>query len=179
MKKYLLILIVWLTSALGANAQGNLYFGGSIGGNFGLGSHDNTTISILPEIGYRFNQMFSVGTTVGYEYEKDDDYKSHAFVFSPYLRCVFVRTTWINVFIDGVARLRSTKVVDYDTYTTWRAGIRPGVSINLSPNVSFVATVGFLGYEHNSDSLHKLGFSDKSGFDLSTDNVSIGFCVGF
>ena len=178
MKKFLIILLLAIAPALGMS-QSRLYFGGSIGGNFGIGSGGHTTVSILPEIGYRITSGISLGVMTGYEFEKEDGIKSHAFVLSPYVRCMLERTDWINVFVDGTARLKSTKVVDYDTYTVWQAGIRPGFSVNLGSNVSFVATAGFLGYRHYSASLRALGFDNKSGFDISTDNINVGFCVGF
>ena len=75
MKKIVLSIIVALI-AITANAQ--VY----VGGTFGVGSDKvetegtevkNTTFKILPEVGYELNEDWSVGTVVGYEYNKSGD----------------------------------------------------------------------------------------------------------
>ena len=72
MKKIVLSVIVALI-AITANAQ--VY----VGGTFGVGSDKvetegtevrNTTFKILPEVGYELSEDWSVGTVVGYEYNK-------------------------------------------------------------------------------------------------------------
>lgn len=82
MKKIVLSVIVALI-AITANAQ--VY----VGGTFGVGSDKvetegtevkNTTFKILPEVGYELNEDWSVGTVVGYEYNKSGDVKTNTFV---------------------------------------------------------------------------------------------------
>lgn len=81
MKKIVLSIIVALI-AITANAQ--VY----VGGTFGVGSDKvetegtevkNTTFKILPEVGYELNEDWSVGTVVGYEYNKSGDVKTNTF----------------------------------------------------------------------------------------------------
>ena len=81
MKKIVLSVIVALI-AITANAQ--VY----VGGTFGVGSDKvetegtevkNTTFKILPEVGYELNEDWSVGTVVGYEYNKSGDVKTNTF----------------------------------------------------------------------------------------------------
>lgn len=175
MKKTILILMCCIC---GYVAQAQVYFGGNIG--FWRDSDDDvTTLSILPEVGFRFNPTWSIGTSIGYEYQKSDGYTANSFIFAPYARCVFVRTGFVNVFIDGVARIKSSRVDDYGTYSMWRAGVRPGISLSMGPNVSFVATIGFFGYEGNSGNFHRMGFTSSSGLRASVDNISVGICYGF
>ena len=78
MKKIVLSVIVALI-AITANAQ--VY----VGGTFGVGSDKvetegtevrNTTFKILPEVGYELSEDWSVGTVVGYEYNKSGDVKT-------------------------------------------------------------------------------------------------------
>ena len=83
---YCLLFIVALI-AITANAQ--VY----VGGTFGVGSDKvetegtevkNTTFKILPEVGYELNEDWSVGTVVGYEYNKSGDVKTNTFTIVPY-----------------------------------------------------------------------------------------------
>lgn len=177
MKKALVILTLGLSS-LTAMAGNDVYLGGNIG-FWRNASDDVTTVSIQPEIGYRLSSRWSMGTSLGYQYQKSDDYSAHSFVMTPYVRFVYFRSSAVSLFLDGLGSIKSTKVVDYNSYTAWRAGIRPGISINLAQRVSFVATIGFLGYEGNSDHLNHFGFTDKAGFSINADNISVGFCYGF
>lgn len=91
MKKIVLSVIVALI-AITANAQ--VY----VGGTFGVGSDKvetegtevkNTTFKILPEVGYELNEDWSVGTVVGYEYNKSKHSASCVF-FSPLFLPTFV-----------------------------------------------------------------------------------------
>lgn len=90
MKKIVLSIIVALI-AITANAQ--VY----VGGTFGVGSDKvetegtevkNTTFKILPEVGYELNEDWSVGTVVGYEYNKSGDVKTNTFTIAPYARYI-------------------------------------------------------------------------------------------
>lgn len=50
------------------------------GGGFGLGFGNNTTtIAISPTAIYDFNERFSLGTGIGYQYSKRGDVKSNVF----------------------------------------------------------------------------------------------------
>lgn len=42
----------------------------------------NTTFKILPEVGYELNEDWSVGTVVGYEYNKSGDVKTNTFTIA-------------------------------------------------------------------------------------------------
>ena len=94
MKKIVLSIIVALI-AITANAQ--VY----VGGTFGVGSDKvetegtevkNTTFKILPEVGYELNEDWSVGTVVGYEYNKSGDVKTNTFTIAPYARYFFLNS---------------------------------------------------------------------------------------
>mgnify|MGYP000117875558 FL=1 len=56
----------------------NVQFGGGIGASFGS---NITTVAISPTLVYNFNDSFSLGASIGYQYSKRNSYKSN--VFSP------------------------------------------------------------------------------------------------
>lgn len=102
MKKIVLSIIVALI-AITANAQ--VY----VGGTFGVGSDKvetegtevkNTTFKILPEIGYELNEDWSVGTVVGYEYNKSGDVKTNTFTIAPYARYFFLNSDVVRLFVN-------------------------------------------------------------------------------
>lgn len=99
MKKIVLSIIVALI-AITANAQ--VY----VGGTFGVGSDKvetegtevkNTTFKILPEVGYELNEDWSVGTVVGYEYNKSGDVKTNTFTIAPYARYFFLNSDVVRL----------------------------------------------------------------------------------
>ena len=103
MKKIVLSVIVALI-AITANAQ--VY----VGGTFGVGSDKvetegtevrNTTFKILPEVGYELSEDWSVGTVVGYEYNKSGDVKTNTFTIAPYARYFFLNSDVVRLFADG------------------------------------------------------------------------------
>lgn len=103
MKKIVLSVIVALI-AITANAQ--VY----VGGTFGVGSDKvetegtevrNTTFKILPEVGYELSEDWSVGTVVGYEYNKSGDVKTNTFTIVPYARYFFLSSNVVRLFADG------------------------------------------------------------------------------
>lgn len=73
----------------GKARKGTWEFGGSLGLSFG----DYTNINISPQIGYRFNQYFSLGGGVSYNYydDKDYDYSLNYLGFNMYMRIYPVR----------------------------------------------------------------------------------------
>lgn len=78
--KKLVTLAVLLISISGFSQENdfweNVRFGGGIGLGFGSNS---TTISVSPTAIYDFNEQFSLGAGVGYQYSKRGDFKSNVF----------------------------------------------------------------------------------------------------
>lgn len=100
MKKIVLSVIVALI-AITANAQ--VY----VGGTFGVGSDKvetegtevkNTTFKILPEVGYELNEDWSVGTVVGYEYNKSGDVMYLANLHTSFL-CNLIYPTFSRILL--------------------------------------------------------------------------------
>lgn len=70
-----------------------------LGGNLGMSFGDYTNINISPQIGYRFNQYFSLGGGVSYNYydDKDYDYKLNYMGMNIYTRFYPIRYIVLSV----------------------------------------------------------------------------------
>lgn len=181
MKKILMTLFV-AAMAMTVNAQ--VYMGGSVGiGSVKLGSNDaETTYKFVPEVGYNLNNEWAIGLTFGYQKgactlgygNYGQDVSTELVQVSPYVRYTAVRTNLVNVFVDGGVGFGSFK----DQGTQFQLGLRPGVAVNLSKNLSFVAHVGFVGFE----SFNPKGDGESSntvGVDLDGNNVTFGLYFNF
>lgn len=173
MKKIVLSIIVALI-AITANAQ--VY----VGGTFGVGSDKvetegtevkNTTFKILPEVGYELNEDWSVGTVVGYEYNKSGDVKTNTFTIAPYARYFFLNSDVVRLFADGGFGFSTSKTKGNDALNSWNIGIKPGIAIKLSDHfvwlpsmVSWIFQKENHGYE-----------SENVGIDFDTDELNFGF----
>lgn len=168
--------------AVCANAQ--VYLGGNVGiANVDNGGKDDdvTVYSLLPEIGYKFNDNWAAGVMFGWSkgslsYEGGELYSSgitHTFEFNPYARYTFLHSKLINVFCDGG--------FGYKHYNgagdQWSIGLKPGVELKLD-KFSLVAHVGFIGYQKkdNGDRRHD---SNVWGMDFDGNNISLGVYYNF
>jgi hypothetical protein len=186
MKKILLLAVVMFASL---NASAQFYVGGSVG--FGsvkpIGGSDSEFIfKILPEIGYNLNDQWAVGATLGYQKgvlalgsgaeNIDAQYtlsKTELFTIAPYARYTAIEWDMVKLFLDGGMAFGSYK--DAGTYIN--VGIRPGVAICLTDEVSFVAHLGFFGFENYSP---KGGGNSGSTFGVDfSNNCSFGVYFNF
>ena len=175
MKKILMTLVA-VAMATTMNAQ--WYVGGGVG--LATSSYDgnSTTIwSILPEVGYNINDKWAVGAGVGYIYQKSGDVKTNGFTIAPYARYTFVKWEKVNLFLDGTVGYKHENAAGVKT-NTFGIGVKPGIAVNLNSHLSFVAHVGFLGYENE-----KVKGDDKStntfGVNLNGNNLSFGVYYNF
>ncbi len=180
MKKILLLAAVMLSS-LTASAQ--VYVGGSFGfASVKAGSGDSEmTYKILPEIGYNLNEDWAVGVTLGYqkgactlgEAQFAQNVDTEAFSISPYARYTPLKWDQVSVFFDGGLGFISMK----DTGSYFTLGISPGVAISLTDEISFVAHLGFVGFETFSPDGDGKS-SNAFGVDLK-NNCSFGVYFNF
>ena len=157
-----------------------------VGGNVGIASVDNehdddvTVYSLLPEVGYKFNDNWAAGVMFGWSKGSLSQFNgslsyagtTHTFEVNPYARFTFVHSKLINVFCDGG--------FGYKHYNgagdQWSIGLKPGVELKLD-KFSLVAHVGFLGYE-KYDGEHG-GESSVWGMDFDSNNISLGVYYNF
>ena len=177
MKKILMTLAVAFV-AIAANAQ--VYVGGGVGiGSSKEGSHDAvTTYKVLPEIGYNVNKDVAIGTVIGWgkgaPTEIEQDNLRNYITVQPYVRYTFAHTKYVNAFVDG-----SLGYTHYHGKTNaWSAGLKPGIAVNLNKKVSFVAHVGFAGWQ----SVKVKGLPKDShawGANLDGNHITFGAYYNF
>lgn len=177
--KKIIVAIAALMLALSANAQ--MYVGGSVSMNSD-GDNEKTSFELLPEIGYRLNDKWTVGGVLGFTYCKDngENIKYSIFEIAPYARYSVLSMGPVNFFVDGgvgfsFAKAKST-LATVSEYSLFEIGFKPGLAIPVSDNLSFVGHVGFLGYRDN-DGLS----SQDNGFCLNVggNDVSFGIYYSF
>jgi len=108
MKKTLLI-ILSLAFCLALSAQeakkfdkNRLEYGGCFGLSFASSKNqDYTSVIIMPEVGYRFSNMFRAGASVGYIYRSWDDYSENYAGLGLYARFRPIRYISLNVEPQG------------------------------------------------------------------------------
>ena len=176
MKKIFMTLAAVCVAAT-MNAQG--YIGGGIG--LQSTSHDgntNTTIKLMPEVGYNLNDSWALGIALGYGEVKAGDDKDKVFTVNPYARYTFAKFDKVNLFVDGGIGYLNTK---YNTYknNTFEIGVKPGVAVNLNDKLSFVAHAGFLGWSTSKADYDGAKAFNTFGFDLDGSDLSFGFYYNF
>ena len=166
-----------------------------VGGSFSLlaestqklaGDKSETSFSILPEIGYNLNDEWAVGAVIGYTSNKfagvtayvngyGTNVSESAFTFNPYVRYTFANLGKVNLFVDGG--------VDFTTFsksdaTALGAGFKPGLSVALTDNLSFVSHIGFIGWEQLNPDGDDNNYSNF-GVSLSGANLTFGLYYNF
>ena len=170
MKKIILSALVAVAS-LTASAQ--VYLGGTVGfqSSKAFDGADNVSkFTILPEIGYMFNEKWGVDATTGYSSSATKFAKSNGvFILSPYARFVFAKTGIASFFLDGGF---GVGFMNNSRGNIWQVGIKPGVKLSASEKVDFVAQLGMLGYSWCSEKAGKGNL-----FGIGVDNTTIKFGV--
>lgn len=178
MKKFLFTLAAAVIT-LTASAQ--VYVGGEVG--FWRNWDDNhTTFTIKPEVGYTLSDNWAIGTTIGYAHNYKDGAKYNGFEVAPYARYTFVKFDAVSLFLDGGFGFQTYKVKvnghSSDSQNGWEVGIKPGVKVDLTEKLSFVAHVGFLGYRDSDDDVSAFG-EDGFGFSANGNNLTFGLYYNF
>ncbi len=180
MKKIMMTLAAVCVAAT-MNAQ--VYVGGGIG--FTTASNDgdkNTTIKLMPEIGYNLSEDVAVGIAFGYGQNEVKingvSTKNKAFEINPYVRYSFLKLDKVNVFVDGVVAYAhndnaGTKV------NSFGVGVKPGVAVNLNDKLSFVSHFGFLGYQNSKEDVDGAKATNTFGLDLDGSALSFGLYYNF
>ncbi len=165
--------------AITASAQ--TYIGGELGfwRNWKNGANQ-TTVSVNPEIGYNLDENLAIGTLLGYNYNYTQGVKVNAFKVAPYARYSFLKLDNVKLFVDGGFGFGSYKVKDGGSaQNSWEVGLKPGVMVNLTEKVSFVAHMGFLGYRTADDAIGEDVFGPNGlGFNFS-NSLTFGLLWNF
>ena len=184
MKKVFLSLVV-LASSLAASAQ--MYVGGEVG-LWRDYDANNTSFSIAPEVGYNLSDKLAIGLSIAYDYNYlGNDKKVNAIKVAPYARYTYAKFGNVNLFLDGGFGFKTYKVsVDGesgDAQNAWEVGLKPGLSVNLTSKLSFIAHVGFFGYRDSDDSVidsyRSEYLGNGIGFQLSGNDLNFGLLYNF
>lgn len=164
-------------AAMSMSAQ--VYVGGSIGvaSVADKANESQTVYKFVPEIGYNLNDDWAVGVELGYQkgacslgegvFGQDTD--TELFSIAPYARYTFVKSKLVNLFVDGGIGIGSYK----DLGTQFMLGFKPGVALNLTESLSFVAHVGYVGME--SFNWEQKGLDTITNVGVSLDNTNLTF----
>lgn len=186
MRKFLLSIVI---ACAAFSAQAQVYVGGELGFWRDYDANE-TSLKILPEVGYNLDEKWSVGTVIGYGYNYDNGFKTNAFVIAPYARYTFAKLGPVNLFLDGGFGFSTFKVKadggkSSDAQNAWEVGVKPGISVNLTEKLSFVSHIGFLGWRDADEvefggETYSGGFgSNGLGFDLSGNAITFGLYYNF
>jgi hypothetical protein len=179
--KKLFSLIAVAFVAMSVNAQ--VYVGGSLGINAwssqkNAGDRSETTFTILPEVGYNLNDEWAVGTVIGYVSDKwvgVNGISESAFTFNPYARYTYLKAGKVSLFVDGGVDFTTASKADWNELAI---GLKPGVAVSLSDNISFVSHLGFIGYDVYNPDGDDNNIS-KFGLNLDGNNLTFGLYFNF
>ena len=177
MKKIMLSLAMALVSVC-ASAQ--VYIGGTAGiSSNKIGDGDSkTAYTLMPEIGYEFNNKWEAGLEIGIKKgnvcELSAVPEATTFIVAPYVRYTAVETKLVDFFFEGTIGYGSVSKGGGDFY---EVGIKPGLAVKLSNHVDFITKVGFLGYRGYSPEHGES--SSTFGVDVDATNISFGAIYKF
>lgn len=180
----MILLAMLVIASVSASAQ--VYLGGSFGFNREF-DENKTEFTILPEIGYNFNDAWAIGGQLGYTHTYNDGVSVNLGIVNPYARWTYFRSSnnIVSLFLDGGVDLGfgAAKVKDGDTSDTaftYGIGIKPGISINPNEKFSIIAHLGGLGYYSGNDTAKDSGaVTPTFGLNFSTMNLNLGFVYNF
>ena len=161
MKKLFLVIAVVMT-AVCAQAQ-QMYLGGSI-----------SSFSIAPDFGYNLNERWAVGGELALAFNGKGDnglQRSTAFAIAPYARYSYYENKVIRLFLDMGLGFSTYKEKHHDSVNGFEIGLKPGLAIKLTEQLSLITKVGFAGYR---DDYYKNSGSDGFGVMVDGENISIG-----
>ena len=186
------ILMTIAAAFVAVTMSAHIYVGGSVAVNsFSsqklAGDRSETAFKFMPEVGYNLNEEWAVGCAFGYESDKFNMIKDplrdpegkfnseSAFSINPYARYTYLKAGKVNLFVDGGVEFTSASKADW---TRLAFGVKPGLAVNLTDQISFVSHLGFIGF----DQLNPDGDDNnttKVGVDLSGANLTFGLYFNF
>lgn len=183
MKKFILAAVAVLSS-LCASAQA--YVGGTLGLDRKFDSNQ-TEFSILPEVGYNFNDKWAAGITLGYQHKYNKGLSTNVGIIEPYARWTYYRSgnNLVNLFVDGGVGFgfgnSKAKGIDEHTKTVllWNIGFKPGIAFNVTDKFTVLAHIGSLGYNGVNHAAERAGYESSWGLNFSSLDLNIGFYYNF
>lgn len=157
----------------------------SIGVQIGY-SHGYAAFGSLTVTDFKAAMNTGISTTMDI-YE--DDYKLNSFTFAPYVRYTFARFGKVNLFFEGsvgYSNVKSDNTPGANGNATGNEtkmdaieiALRPGVSFQLSDNISLIAKLGSLGYMQAKEKESDMKIT-RFGLDMDTYNLLFGMNFHF
>lgn len=165
-----------LLAVMAISASAQLHVGGTLNA-WRDGTNHETRITIMPEVNYDLSEKAAIGTEIGWDHKHETGLTTNLFGIAPYLRCNFIKSGKVTLFVDGGFNLFAGKATykGADTSTTYGIGFKPGIAYSISEKCSLVAKFGFLGYQGANDAAKVAGYTDGWGFHFTGNNLALGF----
>ncbi|MDE6170318.1 MAG: porin family protein [Duncaniella sp.] len=175
--KKIISLAILAVMAFTASAQ--LHIGGTVNA-WRNGSEHETTLTIMPEVGYTISDNLIIGTEIGWNHFHKKGLNNNLFGIAPYARYTFLQSGIVGLFVEGGFDVFAGKTSfenggESDTATTFGIGFKPGASFKVSEKVTLVTKFGFLGYEGANDAAKAAGYVEGWGLRFTGNNIEIGF----
>lgn len=139
MKKIFMVAALMIATV---SASAQIWMGGDLG--FRSADGQDSRFNIMPTVGYQINDNWDVAIRVGYTKWGG----AGTFTIAPFARYTFAQLDAVSFFVDGG--------LDFDFFdggNDFWVGLRPGVKFAASDKISFVATLGNLGYQKSTKSI--------------------------
>ena len=172
MKKILLMAAI-AVSSIAANAQ--VWVGGAVSYNYDSQNDvADSYITIAPEVGYNLDESWALGIDLNFQFRTGDQVNRTIFGVTPFARYTFFRSGIASLFVDGGFNIGALKYENADSQTTWGVGVRPGLALAVTPKLSFVTKLGYLGYQNSDINDHK-----QFGLGVNGEGLSFGLYYNF
>lgn len=176
------ILLVCMLACIAIAVQAQVYVGGSFSWYHDDDSSSETIFRIAPEIGYNLSKEWAVGVELGYGHsrwkESGVKIKANSFAIAPYARYFFFKKGIVWLFADGGLGFSTFRVKNGGHTNGFEIGIKPGIALDITQNISFIARYGFLGYRDDYAIVGQ-STSSRSGIDFNINSLSIGMNFNF
>lgn len=165
MRKFLYV-IFFITFAINGNAQ--VYIGGEI--SFWDNNDDHeTTISVIPEVGYRVSKRFAAGAKAGYGYSKVKGVHTDSYIIEPYLRHIPYSKNGFEIYWDGTLELSFIDPSNARSGYCLGIGAKPGIGYIINGHFGITANLGFIGYRHCERNFKHPKYKPGLGFSFLND----------
>lgn len=153
-----------------------------LGGEMELWHNGDTKITTLlfsPEMGYALSEKWEIGAQFHFLHGDYQRKRFNAIGLSPYVRHNAIHWKRVEVFVEAGVSFLTGKVKGGTGESAIAIGLRPGLEVNLSKNISCIGKFGFLGYRHSDESLAGMLGEDGYGITINTERLSLGFHYKF
>lgn len=165
---------------IGYQLDDDISIGLSIGYSHGYAAFGSITVTDFKAL---MNTAISTSVDIN-----EDNYKLNSFTFAPYVRYNFAHLGKANLFFEGSVGYTNVKADDTPRINGAGGGeqkidvieiaLRPGVSFQLSDNISLIAKLGSVGFMQAKEKETDMKLT-RFGLDLDSYNLLFGMNFHF